>query len=144
MVSAFVGRAELPIDLLDWTLLVEQSRTISGGEVRLSSGAVSRVSINNGTPINPIDVTITVDDRAGGLTEPQISDALTVLFGTARLFKSVETEMTGLAVSIMGQSGAHLLTVSLDRRDIDNLAWEIIEAEAPFGNQHLVFIKHDM
>ena len=144
MVAAFVGRAELPIDLLDWTLLVEHSRTIVAGEVTLSSGAISRVSIDNGTPSAPISVTITVDDESGLLTEPQTSDALTVLFGTARLFKSVESEMIGLTVSVRNQSGVHLLTVSLDRRDIDNLAWNIIETEAPFGTQHLVIIRHEL
>ena len=144
MVAAFVGRAELPIDLLDWTLLVEDSRNIVGGEVRLSSGAVSGVSITDGTPSAPIAVTITVEDDSSVLTEPQISDALTVLFGTARLFKSVESEMTGLTVSVRNRNGGHLLTVSLDRRNIDNLAWNIIETEAPFGSQHLVFIRHEM
>jgi len=144
MVAAFIGRADLPVDLLDWTLLVEQSKGISGGVVTLSSGSSSRVEIDNGNPRNGIFVTITVNEETSELTEPQTSDALTVLFGTARLFKSVEPDMAGLTVSIRKRRGANLLTVSLDRRDIDNLAWDIIEAETPFGTQHLVFINHEL
>jgi tetratricopeptide (TPR) repeat protein len=143
MVAAFIGRADLPVDLLDWTLLVEQSRTIIGGEVTLSSGATTRVSVEN-TREGAVNIRINVGDDSAGLTDPQTSDALTVLFGTARLFKSVEPELTGLNVSVVGTNGSRLLTVSLDRRDIDNLAWDIIESETPFSSEHLVFIKHEM
>lgn len=129
--SALVRSPEPPTDLMGWRLF-EWTASQAGPETPVKLGQASGAlrSERDGTVLRLIF------DLEGETAQADLGPALTVLFGGARLFFFALPAVERVEVVVLNH-GSEQAMLGMDRRSAERFTWGLIEAEAPYGAEHL-------
>jgi tetratricopeptide (TPR) repeat protein len=147
--AGLVGLEAIPTDLTAW------------GAFMLKSPDPQALVLRNGTPARlearrvdgHLRLRLIVTDSDSLNTELAVSEALTLLFGSARSLVHHHSDLEGVSVEVgggkpigagdptaSGDSFALKARVTMSRASIRRFNWKIIQNAAPFGIAHLAFV----
>ena len=133
--GGLVGRDHLPSSLAEWCMLVLQDA--NSEELTARNGSPARLSElrqETGVMVLRLDVS-----GEGISSELAVSEALTLLFGSARSIVQHHPNVDGIQVEVHSQ-GTRRVRVGLTRDSIRRINWPLVQAETPFGMDHLAFV----
>ncbi|MEC7242849.1 MAG: hypothetical protein VXW32_16570 [Myxococcota bacterium] len=133
--AGLVGRERLPADLAEWGGIVLGEFNPNALQIR--NGAPAALSV----PSHPEGLLVLRLDVTEGdvSSEEAVSEALTILFGVSRSLVQHHPDIDGVQVEVY-ERGRRRVRVALTRDSIRRINWPLIQAETPFGPEHLVFV----
>jgi len=133
--GGLVGREHLPSSLAEWCMFV--IRDANSEELTVRNGSPARLSeIRQDTGL----MVLRLDVGGEGISsELAVSEALTLLFGSARSIVQHHPGVDGIQVEVHSQ-GTRRVRVGLTRDSIRRINCPLVQAETPFGMDHLAFV----
>jgi len=135
--AGLVGLSEIPNSLTSWGAFTLRSPDPQA--LVFASGQVAHLGATRVE--GKIRLRLEVVQGEELSTESAVSEALTLLFGSARSLVFHHSDIEGISVEV-GTAGPFQLKarVSLSRESIRRFNWLLIQNEAPFGMDHLAFV----
>lgn len=142
----FIGRANLPVDLIEWAVLADDALGRSSQTsyaVPLPDGSTGELRHRKEGDALILELRTPATGRRPG--DAVVLDGFTALMGSARLLHAADPGISSVEIRIGGAAPGSwqlrpVVSLEVSRGDLDDIDWSQVERSAPFDMQDLRFV----